>query len=127
MPLMKPEIQNILRKAGLAPASSDSDERSVSEKLDAAGLSLQETLDQLAYIAKESGNESLRARCLETALKAHGALKDTTPAPPSFTIVIQPSQGSPSVSSHPNLPQGVNPILLPRQLLSGLDAKQLSN
>lgn len=112
MPLIKPEIQNVLRAAGLTKEKPLASESSIIEKLDDAGLSLPEILEQLAFIAKESGNEALRARCLETALKAHGALKDTTPAPPSFTIVIQDSSSSAL--------NGVNPILLPRQLLKEL-------
>lgn len=115
MPLMKPEVQEVLRAAGLAPnASKSAESGSISDKLDRAGLSLEETLEQLAFIAKESGNESLRARCLETVLKAHGALKETAAAPPSFTIVIQEAAGAP-------VPPAINPILLPRQLLKQLN------
>src|SRR4051812_5473509 len=91
MPLIKPEIQKVLRAAGLSEdeaLDSQGEASSLDKKLRAAGLSLEEILEEFAHIAKNSGNESLRARCLETVLKAHGALKDTAPAIPSFTIVI---------------------------------------
>jgi len=96
-------------------------------------LSLDETLEHLAYVAKESGNESLRVRVLETVAKMHGALKESAPAAPSFTIVIQesPATVSPQASQTSefpkNLPQGVNPILLPRQLLKELAAGDSSS
>ncbi len=116
MPLIKPEIQNLLRKAGLAPEQSKIDQTLV-EKLDCAGLDLDSVLEELNTLAKSSGNEALRLRALETALKAHGALKDSAPAIPSFTIIIQdPSHLS---DQQVNSTQ-VNPILLPRQLLSTL-------
>lgn len=127
MPLIRPEIQQVLRSAGLLPSeekSSRGNSSTLVEKLDAAGIGLDETLEQLAFVAKESGNESLRVRCLETILKAHGALKESAPAIPSFTIVIN---GSPSSSvESANIPQGINPILLPRQLLEQLSGKDTS-
>ena len=113
MPLIKPEIQNLLRKAGLAPEQSKIDQTLV-EKLDCAGLDLDSVLEELNTLAKSSGNEALRLRALETALKAHGALKDSAPAIPSFTIIIQDGASKSSESTQ------VNPILLPRQLLSTL-------
>ena len=114
MPLIKPEIQNLLRKAGLAPEQSKIDQTLV-EKLDCAGLDLDSVLEELNILAKSSGNEALRLRALETALKAHGALKDSAPAIPSFTIIIQDG-----ASAHETTNPQVNPILLPRQLLSTL-------
>lgn len=124
MPLIRPEIQNVLRSAGLLDSKkkgASAEETTLIEKLNDAGLSLEEILENLAFTAKESANEGLRVRCLETALKAHGALKDTTPPVPSFTIVIQEagagSPGQPSV-------QGVNPILLPRALLKTLQTDE---
>lgn len=130
MPLMRPEVQELLRKAGLAPEATAKDLRPLSEKLDAAGLSLEETLDEVAIIMKSTGNDSLRLRAAETILKAHGALKESAPAPPSFTIVIQESLGN-GDSTQPladatNLPSGVNPILLPRQLLKKLNGEDTS-
>ncbi len=68
MPLIRPEVQQILREAGLLPEekSKKSSDKPLSERLDAAGLSLDETLEELAIVAKTSGNEALRIRCLET-------------------------------------------------------------
>jgi hypothetical protein len=125
MPLIRPEIQQVLRSAGLLSEEKPKGiSSSLTEKLDAAGIGLDETLEQLAFVAKESGNESLRVRCLETILKAHGALKESAPAIPSFTIVIN---GSPSSSvESTGLPNGVNPILLPRQLLEQLSGADTS-
>jgi hypothetical protein len=122
MPLIKPEIQDVLRSAGLlGPQKPRSSETSLNEKLDAAGLSLEDTLEQLAFVAKESGNEALRVRCLETVLKAHGALKESAPAVPSFTIIINSNSTSDSKETQlAGVPEGVNPILLPRQLLKTL-------
>lgn len=122
MPLISPEIQAVLREAGLLESAGDKnkkDSRPLSEKLDAAGLGLDETLEELAIVVKGTGNESLRVRCLETVLKAHGALKETPTASPSFTIVIN---GAPPLNPNLQIPTGVNPILLPRQLLGTLKA-----
>ena len=130
MPLIRPEIQKVLRQAGLAPAARDSQsQQTISEQLDAAGLSLPETLEELALVAKSSGNESLRVRCLETVMKAHGALKETAPAPPSFTIIIQPSsfqESATTLQTHAGVPLSVNPIFLPRQLLNELESTKVS-
>jgi hypothetical protein len=110
VPLIRPEIQKVLREAGISQDRDTSEPQTLTEKLDAAGLSLDNVLGQLSTVAETTGNEALRVRCLETALKAHGALKETAPAIPSFTIVINDSSPSPQPS--------VNPILLPRQLLN---------
>jgi hypothetical protein len=112
MPLMRPEHQaqlrqanQVLEKAGLKKPQV---EGSLGDKLNAVGLSLDETLTELELIAKSSQNEALRLRALETVLKAHGALKETPAAPPTFTINIINSDKDTS---------GINPIFLPRQLL----------
>ena len=120
MPLMRPEIQQILRTAGLVKESESKPNQSLSDRLNAAGLSLDELLEELSLVAKTSGNDGLKLRALETALKAHGALKENSPQVPSFTIIIQDGN-----SPQSNIPQGVNPILLPRQLLKKLNPSQL--
>jgi len=119
MPLMRPEVQKVLRSAGLIAEKQAESDSPISEKLDAAGLSLENTFEGLSQIALSSGNEALRLRALETSLKAHGALKEIAPPIPSFTIIIQPSATG-SSSSVAGIPVGVNPILLPRQLLKSL-------
>jgi hypothetical protein len=117
---MRPEIQQILRTAGLVKESESKPNQSLSDRLNAAGLSLDELLEELSLVAKTSGNDGLKLRALETALKAHGALKENSPQVPSFTIIIQDGN-----SPQSNIPQGVNPILLPRQLLKKLNPSQL--
>lgn len=110
---MKPEIQKVLRAAGLAP-SQDNKGDTVSEKLANNGMSLDESVEELVKIIMSGGNENIRFNALRDALKMHGALKESAPQAPSFTIVIQ--EGSNDNRSV----QGVNPILLPRQLLKTL-------
>lgn len=111
MPLMRPEIQAVLRASGLdkttAPAEGP---EGISDKLNRAGLSADSIADELSELARNSQNEGMRLRALETASKMHGLLKETTQvALPSFTIVIQ--QGA-SPASHNN------DILFPRQSLN---------
>lgn len=105
MPLIRPEVQKVLRAVGLEkePASG-----SASEKLSNAGLDENRIAEELTAIATASGNEALRLKALETALRVHGSLREqTTTQLPSFNIIIQGStEGS------------VNPILIPRQSLS---------
>lgn len=119
MPLMRPEVQAILRKVGLDKTSQQDDPGSLAEKLSAAGLDLETVLSNLAEVANTSGNEALRLSATRDALKMHGALKESAnnqSTMPSFTIIINDKLGSDSV-----LVDGVNPILLPRQLLSTLE------
>lgn len=125
MPVMRPEVQAILRKVGLGGSAADSAEPgSLSEKLSAAGLDLERVLENLAEVANSSGNEALRLSATRDALKMHGALKESAnnqSTMPSFTIIINDKSGADSV-----LVDGVNPILLPRQLLNKLDLKNAS-
>ena len=105
MPLIKPEVQKILRESGLEKTPNQS---TVDEQLAVSGLSNEAIADELTHLALQSGNEALRLRALETALKVRGALKETPPVIPSFTVIIQ--------NSNPDLTKtgGVNPILFPR-------------
>jgi hypothetical protein len=116
MPLIKPEIQRVLRQAGLSdrPSPEESSDTSFSSKLDRAGLSTDEIAEELTVLAKSSGNESLRLRALESAMKAHGILKDIPQgAAPSFTVVIQSAPGAPTEGQ-----DALNRILFPRVSLS---------
>jgi hypothetical protein len=115
MPLIKPEIQEVLRQSGLAKEKTSS-ETPLNQVLDAAGLDINTIAEELFHLAKNSGNESLRLRALETALKARGALKESAPAAPSFTLVINSSSPS-NPNLQPGVPADVNQILIPRQLL----------
>jgi hypothetical protein len=112
MPLIKPEVQKILRAAGLEKAARPEDE-SLIDKLSNAGLSGDALAEELTSLALHSNNDALRLRALETVLKVKGALKEQPAQLPSFTIVIQNSSKDLSET------EGVNPILFPRQSLSG--------
>ena len=109
MPLIKPEIQKILREAGLEKVPGTG---TVDEQLNLSGLSNEALADELTKLALSSGNEALRLRAIETVLKVRGALKESPSLVPSFTIVIQNS--SPDLSKT----GGINPILIPRQSLN---------
>jgi len=105
VPILRPEIQKALRAAGL---SKDQNETSLDEKLNACGLSLEETLSQLSDIAHAGGNETTRLRALETSLKLSKVLNDQPTTIPNITIVI----------NDPGRAAGVNPILIPREVKS---------
>lgn len=108
MPLIKPEIQQALRVAGLLPEEKESN-LSFTEQLDASGLSNVELADELVHLAKNSQNESLRLRALELAARTRGLLKDATNTQiPNFTIVIQSGADAPLD----------NPILFPRKAVN---------
>jgi hypothetical protein len=111
MPLIKPEIQKILRAAGLEKEPGNESE-SLIDKLSNAGLSGDALAEEITNIALHSNNDHLRLRALETVLKVRGALKDQPPSLPSFTVVIQNSNKDLSET------EGVNPILFPRQSLN---------
>ena len=117
VPLIKPEVQKMLREAGL---DKSNEQGSVDENLNAAGLSNEALAEELTHLALNSNNEALRLRALETALKVRGALKDQPAILPSFTVIIQ--------NSTPDLSKtgGVNPILLPRQSLGLKDFEKTS-
>jgi hypothetical protein len=133
MPIMKPEHQQAMRNAqkaladlGLEGAKPPAAEgASAKEILDRVGLSLEETLTELAMVAK-GGNEGLRARALDTVLKIHGVLKEAAqgPAAPSFTInIVNGETAATNPALDLKLPEGVNPIFVPRQLLTQLQEK----
>jgi hypothetical protein len=133
MPLMSPNHQAQMRAQEVLQEltgekkgpTKKTEELTVADRLQLAGLGLDQTLENLAHTANNSANEGLRVRANETALKLHGVLKEAAQVSnPSFTIVINDSQ--PSTTATQNL-EGVNPIFLPRQLLSGLAGKEQSN
>lgn len=118
MPLMRPEIQAVLRSSGLdAVGKAAAEKAPLSDLLESVGLGLEKTLENLAETANSSANESLRIRANETALKMHGALKETVQTQmPSFTIVINDSYGPPAGQIISQSSTDINPILMPRQL-----------
>lgn len=117
MPLIKPEVQKVLKEAGLLSSKTST---SVIEQLNDAGLTDESIAEGLSELAN-SRNETLRLRALETALKVKGALKDTPPVVPSFTVVIQNSSHDLSKT------EGVNPILFPRQSFKSSEKEKDTN
>lgn len=114
MPIIKPEVQKILRTAGLIEDRSEISEDSLNmdQQLSISGLNGESIAEELTNLALHSQNESLRLRALETALRVKGALKDQPAQLPTFNIVIQGS------STDLSKTEGVNPIIFPRQSLS---------
>lgn len=102
MPILKPQIQEALRAAGLEGHEVSPGTK---QELEDAGLGIPETLKTLAGIMKFSQSESTQLRASEIVLKAHGLMKDVGPAIPSITIIINDPQAP-----------ARNPILLPREL-----------
>lgn len=109
MPLMRPEIQAVLRASGLdkSQTPSEGSENAFSEKLNRAGLSQDHIAEELSDLARGSESPAIRLRALEIGMRAQGILKETTQvAIPSFTIVIQQTSADKT-----------NDILFPRQSL----------
>lgn len=117
MPLIKPEVQKVLKEAGLLKKDGVID-RTINETLVDSGLSDENIAEELTNLALHSNNESLRLRALETALRVKGALKDTPPVIPQFTVVIQNS------SKDLKDTLGLSPTLFPRQSLKSDDSKE---
>lgn len=122
MPTIRPEIQKALRQAGLDKSSTtkldsnfnldlDTEKSTLERKLETAGLSLEDTLDDLRMLVKNTQNDNLRLRATETILKMHQALKEQAGAMPSINIIIQDPN-----KDFLQKTNGVNPILLPREL-----------
>jgi hypothetical protein len=99
--VIRPEIHAILSEIGI----SKRDESSLTGNLSAAGLSLDNLLDQLSSISSTSQSDAIKLRAIETALKMHGVLKEQAAPPPSISITITDPYGQTS---------SVNPILIPR-------------
>lgn len=109
MPLMRPEIQAVLRASGLdkSQTPSEGSENAFSEKLNRAGLSQDHIAEELSDLARGSESPAIRLRALEIGMRAQGILKETAQvAIPSFTIVIQQTSSDKT-----------NDILFPRQSL----------
>jgi len=125
MPLIRPEVQKVLRSAGLVgqdkELGSPDGESTMSDQLTQAGLTDLSIADELKNLALHSNNEGMRLRALETALKVKGALKDQPISLPTFNIIIQSSD----IDLAPT--KGVNPILFPRQSLNKLSAESVES
>lgn len=105
MPILKPEIQKALSVVGL---NKNSESSNITDKLDIAGLSLHETLSELADIMGRSDNDGYRLKAIEMVLKAHGVMKEAAAPMPSVTIIINDPGSSTSLNN------SINPILIPR-------------
>lgn len=107
MPIINPEIQRVLAAAGLPSRTPESPNSTLKESLDNSGLDITSLLSNLACIINESGSEVVKISAIEKALKMHGALKENQ-APPPVPINI--------IINDPGRPEGINPILIPRDL-----------
>jgi hypothetical protein len=101
MPLLNPidpEINRVLEEAGISvPKKADA---SLTDKLERAGLGLEEILQELSSLSSRSDSDHLRLRAAELALKLHKVLNtNETQAPPTINIIIQ----SPSGGEHVNM------------------------
>lgn len=113
MPIMKPEIQKVLRAAGLIKSEAPP-ETNFSGHLDLAGLNEEAIAQQLANLAMGAESDQTRLRAIENAMKAKSLLKEDRAASiPSFSIVIQNSGGPGIPLSSPT-----QNILFPRPALS---------
>lgn len=102
MPVLKANIQNALRVAGLTKETRST----LDEQLDDSGLSLTETLAQVEIVLKSGSSDAVRLRAAETLFKIRGMMKEASAPPPAITIVIQGNNVTPET----------NPILLPREI-----------
>lgn len=91
--LLKPDIDRVLEAAGL---SATKENTSIITKLDEAGLSLDDLLNELASLTRGSESESLRLRAIEMGFRMHGALKtdNSNNTIPPIRIVISNENGS---------------------------------
>jgi hypothetical protein len=104
MPLLKPELAKLIREAD-SPANATNSR--LGEQLEESGLSLENDLDILAYIASNSTSESLKLKAVELSLKLKGLLKtEQAYQPPVININI----------SDPAKEFITNPILIPREI-----------
>jgi hypothetical protein len=102
MSLLNPEIQKILKQAGLGSEEKD---ETLQSKLNRHNLSLDDALEKLADLANNGETDQIKMRAVETTLKINGVLKETGISPPSITINIIDN----------DRPAGPNPILIPRE------------
>lgn len=114
MPILRPDIQKVLREVGLGESDKDD---SVSQRLDHKGLTLDDSLEILSDIAHAGDSSVIKLRAVETSLKLRGVLKEQAAPPPSITIVINDTMGK---------APDINPILLPRQLHATLTKEPIN-
>lgn len=100
MPLLRPEIDKVLKSAGIGSF----DETSLSKRMAEHGLGLGDTIGRLSDITENADSDAVRLRAIDTALKMHGVLKETGNVIVPVTIIINDPQST----------FKVNPILIPR-------------
>jgi len=120
MPLIKPEVQQVLRKAGLLDEDKSGAEGTFTDGLNSAGLTNEAIAEELVGLALRSSNEALRLRALEIVMKARGTLKEAPVQVPNFTVIIQ-SDGQDLTKT-----RGIAPHLFPRQSLLELQGQDSS-
>jgi hypothetical protein len=106
MPIISANVQEALRQSGLVKDPSV-EKRTIDQMMDACGLSLEETLQNLSDVATGADTSSAKLRANEIAFKLRGVLKETAPPPPSFNIIIQDSGSENTIN-------GIDRILIPR-------------
>lgn len=104
MPIINHDIQKALRLAGIVK-EENAEDTGIQARLDRHNLSLTETLDHLSDLVTGADTSAVKLRAIDTILKLHGVLKETTAPPPAINIIINDSKAIP----------GINPILVPRQ------------
>lgn len=103
MPLLKANIQDALRAAGLSKSSASV---TVEDQLVEAGLSNEEIFAEAETLMKRGSSDAVRLGAINSILKVKGLMKEASAPPPPITIVIQGTGPTP----------GVNPILVPREI-----------
>lgn len=111
MPLIKPEIETVLKEVfGSSTKNEDEDPKpqELSQKLEKAGLGLKTTLDTVGWLMENGASDAIRLRAAEDSLKVHGLMKEQPAAAPIVNIVIN-DPGAAQME--------INPILIPREVL----------
>lgn len=103
MPLLKANIQDVLRAAGLAKTGTTG---TVEDQLVEAGLSNEEIFAEAETLMKRGSSDAVRLGAINSILKVKGLMKEASAPPPPITIVIQGTGITPEV----------NPILVPREI-----------
>lgn len=101
MALLKPEIARTLREAGIGEPAEDD----IKELFKNHRLSVDDSIGILADIAQNSGNDGLKLRAVDLALKAQQVMRDQGAMPTQVTFIIN----DPSSKG-----MTINPILIPR-------------
>jgi uncharacterized Zn-binding protein involved in type VI secretion len=109
MGLVKPEITQLLRSAGISRggirAVTDGD-ASISDRLANAGLSIEECFDELRGIITNGDSDTVKLNGIKMVLEAHKVMKGDSVVGTTVNIIINDSS------------ETINPMFLPRQLIA---------